>query len=537
MRLTGAPRNLSAGDYFGEMALMLDEPRHANVIAIGPCKCLSLDRSDFDELLGPLQEVISAQMRIRILRSVPLLARLSDRDLDRLARAMRVQQFEDEEYIIREGETGTRFYIINDGDAVIKKQDAEGVIGRLTNQDYFGEIALVKNEPRMADVIANGSVECLVLEQVDFQRMLGKVGDVILEEIKRREASVGIVAEEAVVEMRYEYNDLHHIRTLGTGTFGRVKLVQHTPTGGVFALKCMQKAQIVQAHQERNIMNEKNILLECKHPFILELYQTFMNQNQLFMLMEIVQGGELWTYIYEKVNLIRRTALGGFVESAAMFYAGCVISAFQYVHDKGVAYRDLKPENLLIDSAGFCKIIDFGFAKRIPFMKDGKVCAKSFTICGTPEYLSPELIQSSGHDKSVDYWALGCLVYELLVGQTPFQDDNQREIFRKITNSKKHLAFPKGMNPSAVDLIRRLLTPNPAFRLGNLSGAVDDIMNHAWFGESESFAWEKLNMKQLTPPYVPRIRDPLDTSNFDPYAEEDHVPRFNGSQAAFASFV
>mmetsp|Transcript_34548 Transcript_34548/g.91717 ORF Transcript_34548/g.91717 Transcript_34548/m.91717 type:complete len:236 (+) Transcript_34548:189-896(+) len=188
----------------------------------------------------------------------------------------------------------------------------------------------------------------------------------------------------------------------------------------------MQKAQIVQAHQERNIMNEKNILLECKHPFILELYQTFMNQNQLFMLMEIVQGGELWTYIYEKVNLIRRTALGGFVESAAMFYAGCVISAFQYVHDKGVAYRDLKPENLLIDSAGFCKIIDFGFAKRIPFMKDGKVCAKSFTICGTPEYLSPELIQSSGHDKSVDYWALGCLVYELLVGQTPFQDGESK---------------------------------------------------------------------------------------------------------------
>ena len=148
--------SLKTGDYFGEMALMLDEPRHANVIAVGPCQCLSLDRDDFDELLGPLHEIISSQMRIRILRSVPLLSHLQNRDLDRIAGAMRVQKFEDKEYIIREGDTlGTRFYIINDGDAIITKEsEPTKVVKTLTNQDYFGEIALVKKEPRVANVIA-----------------------------------------------------------------------------------------------------------------------------------------------------------------------------------------------------------------------------------------------------------------------------------------------------------------------------------------------------------------------------------------------
>jgi CRP-like cAMP-binding protein/tRNA A-37 threonylcarbamoyl transferase component Bud32 len=409
---------LSQGEYFGEMALMLDEPRHAHVYARGPVQTLVLERDDFEELLGSLQNVLSAQMRTRILRSVPLLTKVSEPDLDKIARAMRVQQFDEGDFVIREGEEGSRFYIINEGHAEARVGGKK--VGTLSHLDFFGERSLMKQEKRMADIVATSAVECLVLEQDAFRNLRGDVKKILEREIEKREAvskgaTQGAANEEgaaaAAAWKEIPYSDLKIMRTLGQGTFGRVKLVQSKTSKRVFALKCMQKQQIKQAHQERNIMNEKNILIECKHPLILELYQTYMNKSEIFMLMEMVQGGELWTYIYEKVDLLPRTRIGGFTNSASMFYAGCVVSALHYIHNKGVAYRDLKPENLLLDSAGYCKIIDFGFAKQVPFTQNGQICVKTYTICGTPDYLSPELIQSTGHDKSVDYWAFGCLVY------------------------------------------------------------------------------------------------------------------------------
>lgn len=295
----------------------------------------------------------------------------------------------------------------------------------------------------------------------------------------------------------------------------------------------MQKTQIVAFHQERNIMNEKNILASCKHPFILELLGTLKDDDQIYMLMELVQGGELWVYIYDRLDLLPRTKIGGFQKEHAQFYAGCVVSAFQYVHDKGVAYRDLKPENLLMDARGYLKVIDFGFAKVIPFEKNGALQPKSFTLCGTPEYLAPELVLSRGHDKSVDYWAFGCLLYELLVGHTPFQDEQQDEIFKKIIHSQKHLAFPRGLDTDSVDLIKGLLNPNPAFRIGNLLGGPVEIMEHAFFAGLD---WAKLQAKALPAPYQPSIRDPMDVSNFDPYPDDEELVHYTGPQNIFDQF-
>ena len=534
---------LRAGDYFGEMALMLDEPRHANCIAQTNCICLTLDAEQFAELLAPVQSLLSRMMRIRILKSVPLLSRLTENELDILADAMRVQLFDEGDYVIRQGERGTRFYIINEGEVLCKKNNSSdgscSDLIRLGPQEYFGERALLKNEPRGADVVATSNVECLVLERDDFERLLGSVQEVLTKEMRRREAIAPDEAkaphEPRVMATNFQLEDLEQIKTVGTGTFGRVKLVKDKTSGRVCALKCMQKAQIVQSHQERNIMNEKNILLECRHPLILELIQTFNTRDQLFMLMELVQGGELWSYIYEKLDLIPRTGCGGFTSRTSMFYAGCVISAFEHVHSLGVAYRDLKPENLLLGPTGFVKLIDFGFAKHIPFKKGDVMHAKSFTLCGTPEYLSPELVLSKGHDKSVDYWALGCLVYELMVGRTPFQDDHQPEIFRKIIHSERCLVFPRGFDSRCADLVRRLLAQNPAFRLGNLMGGVEDIKTHPWFSEA-GFEWDKLLDLSLQAPYVPVISNPLDTSNFDEYSEDNYVQRYTGDQSIFAEF-
>jgi cGMP-dependent protein kinase len=253
--------------------------------------------------------------------------------------------------------------------------------------------------------------------------LLGDLQEIMDREIRRREAmgsGAEVAKKEAKVESDVKFEELTAICTVGTGTFGRVKLVTVQRTGQVLALKCMQKAQIVASHQQRNIMNEKNITAECDHPFILKLVKTFADKDSLFMLLELVQGGELWTLLYEKFEALERCHWGGFQIPVSRFYSACVVSAFGYLHGLGVAYRDLKPENLLLDVEGYLKVVDFGFAKRIPFYKGNVLSQRSFTLCGTPEYLSPELVLSKGHNKSVDYWALGCLVYELLVSKQAY---------------------------------------------------------------------------------------------------------------------
>ncbi|CAM9776939.1 unnamed protein product, partial [Discosporangium mesarthrocarpum] len=375
---------------------------------------------------------------------------------------------------------------------------------RLGKTEFFGERALLKNEPRAANVIACGYVDCLVLERHDFNALLGPLEAILGREAERR-GQVGetIVGPRKLSRPTVNLRDLQKIRTLGTGTFGRVKLVQDVRTHQVYALKCMQKTHIAKSHQERNIMNEKNILMACEHPFILDLICTYNTPNELLMLTELLLGGELWMYIYEKFKAVPRSRMGGFVLPAAQFFSGCVVLCLQYLHKMSVAYRDLKPENLLLAQDGYLKIIDFGFAKRIPFKKGAVLQTKSFTLCGTPDYLAPELVLSRGHDKSVDYWALGCFIYELFVGRTPFTDPRQGEIFKKAIWSERFLQFPAEFPRSAEKLVRELLVPNPIYRLGNASGGVKDIMDHAMFKET-NFDWTALYEKRLTPPHVPQ---------------------------------
>ncbi len=383
--------SLEAGDYFGEMALLLNELRAANCIAVGKVKCLSLDREKFDMLLGSAQDVLSKRMRIRILQCVPLLSKLPEYKLNKLCSVMRAQAFEDGTYIIRQGDEGSRFYIINEGEVRCTRN--KGVSGdeeellRLSTQEFFGERALITNETRKANVIACGTVECLVLERQSFQDLLNEIQEDIVDTMSRRdrdeeerlakEMEDARIAEEESLSKRHattslNIDELQIIRTVGTGSFGRVKLVQSQKTGQVFALKYMNKAEVVANHQAKNILSEKNLLFECSDsPFILKLMQTFQNPSQIMMLMEFVQGGELWSYIYEKPKALKRNSFGGFDLPTVRFYAANVVLAFEHIHSKNIAYRDLKPENLLVDNNGYLKVIDFGFAKKFPFMKNG----------------------------------------------------------------------------------------------------------------------------------------------------------------------
>ena len=237
--------------------------------------------------------------------------------------------------------------------------------------------------------------------------------------------------------------------------------VNPPPSNCFFALKIMKKSEVVRLKQVEHIKNEKEILSEGNHPFIVTLYCAFQDERNLYMLLEFIIGGELFTHLRKA---------GKFANDHTRFYAAQIVMALQYLHNDSVVYRDLKPENLLLDMIGYLKITDFGFAK--------KVEDRTWTLCGTPEYLAPEIIQSKGHGKAVDWWALGILMYEMLAGYPPFYDEDPLGIYQKILEGK--IKFPWHFDRHSKDLIKKLLTADLTKRLGNLKGGADDIKRHKW---------------------------------------------------------
>ncbi|KAJ2802049.1 cytochrome c oxidase subunit 1 [Coemansia guatemalensis] len=297
-------------------------------------------------------------------------------------------------------------------------------------------------------------------------------------------------------------NDFQLLHTLGTGTFGRVFLCQSRITQRYYAMKVLRKSQVVKLKQVEHINNEKSILEVSRFPFIVQLECTMQNERNLYMLMEYVPGGELFSHL-------RRA--GRFPDDVARFYAAEIVLALDYLHSMKIIWRDTKPENILLDSAGHVKLTDFGFAKRVE--------GRTWTLCGTPEYLAPEIIQSKGHGKAVDWWALGILIFEMLAGYPPFYDDNPFGIYEKILEGK--LVFPAFFSAASKDLIQRLLTADVSKRLGNLQGEGREVKAHPWFAMID---WDVLVRRQVPAPIVPPHRHPGDTCNFDKYPEPPKEP-------------
>ena len=220
------------------------------------------------------------------------------------------------------------------------------------------------------------------------------------------------------------------------------------------------------------------------------------DEQSLYLFMEAVQGGELFTLLrrWHRVDLAH-----------ARFYCAQVVTAFEYLHGKNLIYRDLKPENLLVDAEGYLKLTDFGLVKLCLY--------KTYTLCGTPEYMAPEVLLSKGHGSGVDWWTLGVLLYELLVGLPPFYDHDPLKMYEKIVNSRPR--FTKGFDPGAKDLVRRLLYKDVTKRIGNLRNHAQDIRRHPFFF---NFAWVKLLERKLDAPFVP---PKLDFSGFREFKESE----------------
>ncbi|CAM38092.1 protein kinase A catalytic subunit [Leishmania braziliensis MHOM/BR/75/M2904] len=296
---------------------------------------------------------------------------------------------------------------------------------------------------------------------------------------------------------KWRLSDLEMRETVGTGTFGRVRLVRHKGTGQYAALKILKKQEVLRMKQVDHVMAEASLLQEIDHPFIVNMLRGYMDKNRLYILLEYVVGGELFSHLRKA---------GKFPNDVSKFYCAEVILAFDYLHSKTIVYRDLKPENILLDQDGNIKITDFGFAKR--------VAERTFTLCGTPEYLAPEIIQSKGHNKAVDWWALGILLYEMLVGYPPFFDDSPMKIYEKILVGK--VLFPRWVDSKARDFIKGLLSLDPTKRLGNLPNGAEDIKNHKYFAEVD---WNVVLSKKIPAPIPVRQHKEGDTHYFDKYPD------------------
>ncbi|KAL9063000.1 MAG: hypothetical protein Q9157_008487, partial [Trypethelium eluteriae] len=299
---------------------------------------------------------------------------------------------------------------------------------------------------------------------------------------------------------KYTLTDFTIQRTLGTGSFGRVHLVQSKHNQRFYAVKVLKKAQVVKMKQVEHTNDERRMLQKVKHPFLITLWGTFQDAKNLYMVMDFIEGGELF-------SLLRKSQR--FPNPVAKFYAAEVTLALDYLHGMNIIYRDLKPENLLLDRHGHLKITDFGFAKEVPDI--------TWTLCGTPDYLAPEVVSSKGYNKSVDWWSLGILIFEMLCGFTPFWDSGSpMRIYENIL--KGRVKYPPYIHPDAQDLLQKLITHDLTKRLGNLVGGSKDVMQHAWFAE---VTWERLAKKDIDAPYVPPVRGGQgDASQFDKYPEE-----------------
>jgi len=296
-------------------------------------------------------------------------------------------------------------------------------------------------------------------------------------------------------------DDFQPLKLVGKGSFGKVILVKYFNNEKIYAMKILDKEEIIRRKQIKHTKTERLLLEKLHHPFIAQLQFAFQDAKKLYLVTEFMQGGELFFHIK------RRT---GFKEVSAKFYMSQILLAIDYLHKNGYIYRDLKPENILIDKEGNIKLTDFGLSKVIS--NDGDINTTN-TLCGTLEYIAPEIFQRKPYDKSIDWFSFGVVLYEMLTGQLPFNIKNE-----EFDESKyKNIKYPEKMSPEAKELIEKLIEIEPEKRLGYKSS--DEIRNSAFFKEVD---FEKVYNKEYRPPFKPRLNGELDLKYFDINFTEDN---------------
>ncbi|KAK0405062.1 hypothetical protein QR680_017781 [Steinernema hermaphroditum] len=304
------------------------------------------------------------------------------------------------------------------------------------------------------------------------------------------------------------------ISVLGRGHFGKVILSKYHPTGNYYALKVLKKGDILGRDEVESLMVEKRIFevaTRRKHPFLVNLFACLQSKEHVFFVMEYSMGGDLMRHIHDDI----------FSEERSCFYAACVLLGLEFLHSHKIIYRDLKLDNLLLDKDGYVKLADFGLCKEGMGPND-----RTSTFCGTPEFLAPEVLTENTYTRAIDWWGLGVLIFEMLVGEPPFSGDDEEEIFDSIVNDD--VRYPRFLSIESISIMRRLMRKNPDKRLGSGEGDAAEVKQQRFFKHIK-WGWEELLKKQIPPPFVPKITNHEDVSNFDDEFTKEQ-PRFSSAK-------
>jgi len=507
------------GGSFGELALLYLVPRAATVKAKSKATVWVIDRTNFKNILMRVSDEKIDQY-VTLLDGVEILSPLLKEEKRAVAKALTEMHFFKGEVILQQGEPGASFYILYDGEVeVIKDEQVVSKISASISSKVakpFGERALLEEETRAATIkVISKEAKALALDRQSFNMLLGPLQDIIKKNADnqagggRTSMAKGGRPSVAFDEKRERIlrKDLTKLGLLGCGGFGTVELFEHKDPKKKdcsYAMKQLSKGYIVKTGMQESVMNEKHILQMTNSPFVIKLYETYNGQQSLYFLLEVALGGELYATYHRK----------GFhgSEKHAKYYTAGVVCAFEHLHDRHIIYRDLKPENLLLNDLGHLKLTDMGLAKF--------VIGKTFTTCGTPDYFAPELIASTGHTKAVDWWTLGVLVFELMSGHPPFESAYPMQIYSKVMKGISKVPFPQKCQGNVGDLIKALLKKEPSERLPIRPGGVQNIRAHKWY---TSFDWKTHGNGTMEPPYKPVVKNPKDIANFS--ARKEDMPR------------
>ncbi|CAI0399057.1 unnamed protein product [Linum tenue] len=313
--------------------------------------------------------------------------------------------------------------------------------------------------------------------------------------------------EDPAVDGRIGPSDFEILRMVGQGAFGKVFLVKKKKkkttaksngdgdSDGIYAMKVMKKDNIIKKNHVDYMRAERDILTKVVHPFIVQLRYSFQTKTKLYLILDFINGGHLFFHLYRQRI---------FSEDQARLYAAEIVSAVSHLHDCGIVHRDLKPENILMDSDGHVMLTDFGLAKEID------ESSRSNSMCGTTEYMAPEILLSKGHNKDADWWSAGILLYEMLSGQPPYTHQNRKKLQEKIIKEKFKL--PPFVSTEGHSLLKGLLQKDPSKRLGSGPRGGDEIKHHKWF---QSINWKKLEARELQPKFKPDVIGKACIANFD----------------------
>ncbi|TMW57754.1 hypothetical protein Poli38472_014357 [Pythium oligandrum] len=528
----GATLELSDGDFFGERALLASEPRAATVIAKTDVRLLAIDQRTFQLVLGPLQTLLQETRVWRALESVSVLREVPYPLKKKLLAAARVVQYEENHVIFHQDDAGDAFYIIKDGEVRIvqlptrnsettasvsplgeqeaRQADATSSlssiqlslspdakpleVARLGAGDMFGEMALLQQGPtkRSASVVAASRVECIVLERAAFEQICASARD-DLEELARRRT---LENYERSFVLSLSVETLEKLGVLDVGSEGSViYAARHTPTQRIVAVKEVWKSRLEHNQHVTSSRREKRLLAHLESPFVLKYFTTLQDERKVYIVTELLLGGKLFQRIVESSG--RSICLA--MDHARFYTASCAL-ALGYLHEQYIVYRDLKPENIFLDHLGYTKLVDFAFAK--------KLAGKTYTLVGTPEYLAPEIILGVGHGLAADAWSLGVLLYEMVMGESPFatKDQDHLSICRNILLER--IRFPEDADENWKELVLSLLDKTPEKR-PSLVPSLHALAGFDWF---QGFDWNALTHRTMPAPWKPTATSEQDVT-------------------------